>query len=185
MTTLIVTSSAHGSTREIAERVAEVLRTSQAVPTVVEDVEGAAAWLATADAVIVAAPVYTGSLAADARAFLDTRRAELADLPLVILASGGAPELARPVREKLESYGPREVAYFRGALVEERLGRLEDGQTVLTGIAIRLEGAIPGMTLELRGLRSALDRLGTRHGETRARVDDHEARSDALEAQGS
>ncbi|MBD4382352.1 flavodoxin, partial [Xanthomonas citri pv. citri] len=62
MTTLIVTSSAHGSTREIAERVAEVLRTSQAVPTVVEDVEGAAAWLATADAVIVAAPVYTGSL---------------------------------------------------------------------------------------------------------------------------
>ena len=43
----------------------------------------------------------------------------------VILASGGAPELARPVREKLESYGPREVAYFRGALVEERLGRLE------------------------------------------------------------
>ena len=125
MTTLIVTSSAHGSTREIAERVAEVLRTSQAVPTVVEDVEGAAAWLTTADAVIVAAPVYTGSLAADARAFLDTRRAELADLPLVILASGGAPELARPVREKLESYGPREVAYFRGALVEERLGRLE------------------------------------------------------------
>ena len=109
MTTLIVTSSAHGSTREIAERVAEVLRTSQAVPTVVEDVEGAAAWLATADAVIVAAPVYTGSFAADARAFLDTRRAEL----------------ARPVREKLESYGPREVAYFRGALVEERLGRLE------------------------------------------------------------
>ena len=99
MTTLIVTSSAHGSTREIAERVAEVLRTSQAVPTVVEDVEGAAAWLTTADAVIVAAPVYTGSLAADARAFLDTRRAELADLPLVILASGGAPELARPVRE--------------------------------------------------------------------------------------
>lgn len=67
----------------------------------------------------------------------------------------------------------------------ERLGRLEDGQTVLTGIAIRLEGAIQGMTLELRGLRSALDRLGTRHGETRARVDDHEARSDALEAQGS
>ena len=45
MTTLIVTSSAHGSTREIAERVAEVLRTSQAVPTVVEDVKGAAAWL--------------------------------------------------------------------------------------------------------------------------------------------
>lgn len=125
MTTLIVTSSAHGSTREIAERVAEVVRSSQAVETVVEDVAGAAAWLATADAVIVAAPVYTGSLAADARTFLDTRRAELTDKPLVILASGGAPALAPDVREKLESHGPREVAYFRGALVEERLGWLE------------------------------------------------------------
>ena len=30
MTTLIVTASHHGSTREIAERVAEVLRTTQA-----------------------------------------------------------------------------------------------------------------------------------------------------------
>ena len=125
MTTLIVTSSAHGSTREIAERVAEVLRTSQSVETVVEDVAGAPAWLATADAVIVAAPVYTGSLTAGARAFLDTRRAELADKPLVVLASGAGPELAPDVREKLETYGPREIAYFRGALVEERLGWLE------------------------------------------------------------
>ncbi len=125
MTTLIVTSSAHGSTREIAERVAEVLRTSQSVETVVEDVHGAAAWLATADAVIVAAPVYGGSLAAEARHFLDSRRAELADKPLLFLASGGGYELDPKVREKLESYGPREIAFFRGALVEERLGWLE------------------------------------------------------------
>jgi hypothetical protein len=52
----------------------------------------------------------------------------------------------------------------------DRLGALEEGQTVLTGIAIRLEGAVQGMTLELRGLRSQLDRLATRHEETRAKV---------------
>jgi hypothetical protein len=52
----------------------------------------------------------------------------------------------------------------------DRLGALEEGQTVLTGITIRLEGAVQGMTLELRGLRSQLDRLAARHEETRAGV---------------
>lgn len=41
---------------------------------------------------------------------------------------------------------------------------------MLTGIAMRLEGAIQVMTLELRGLRSQIDRIGHRHDETRARV---------------
>ena len=77
MTALIVTASRHGSTREIAERVAEVLRTTAQTDTVVEDVAGAAAWLDTADAVVVAAPVYGGKLEKSAKAFLDSRRAEL------------------------------------------------------------------------------------------------------------
>jgi hypothetical protein len=59
----------------------------------------------------------------------------------------------------------------------DRLAALEEGQTVLTGIAIRLEGAAQGMTLELRGLHSQLDRLAARHDETRARVAALEGRS--------
>ena len=54
--------------------------------------------------------------------------------------------------------------------ITERLAVLEEGQTVLTGIAIRLEGAAQGTTLELRGLRSQLDRLASRHEETKARL---------------
>jgi len=52
----------------------------------------------------------------------------------------------------------------------ERMGKVEDGIDVLTGIAIRLEGAVQGLTLELRAMRSQLDRLDRRHEETRARV---------------
>ncbi len=125
MTTLIVTASHHGSTREIAERVAEVLRTTQQVETVVEDVAGSAAWLDTADAVIVAAPVYGGKLEKSAKAFLDTRRAELARKSLVILYSGAAPLPDRRLADQLATYGARDVRYVRGALVEERLSGVE------------------------------------------------------------
>ncbi len=133
MTTLVVSSSAHGSTRQIAERVAQTLRDAQAIDTVVEDVSEAAAWLATADAVVVAAPVYKGRLAKDAQGFLDTRRAELTKKPLVLLVSGGAPELDADLRAKLEAYGPREIGYFRGAVVEERLGFLDKLKIKLAG----------------------------------------------------
>ncbi|MDO5633786.1 MAG: flavodoxin domain-containing protein [Micrococcus sp.] len=125
MTTLFVTSSLHGSTREIAERMGEVLRTSQAVETVVEDVAGAATWLDTADAVVLAAPVYGGKLAKDARQFLNTRRAELNNKPLVIIVSGGNPVLAEGIRAQLETYQPRTIEYVRGALTEARLSWLE------------------------------------------------------------
>lgn len=125
MTTLFVTSSSHGSTREIAERVAQVLRSKQAVKTVVEDVAGAGAWMDTADAVVVCAPVYGGKLASDAKHFLDSRRAELTEKSLNIVVSGGCPELDAELRAQLESYRPRSVKYFRGAVVEERLGFLD------------------------------------------------------------
>jgi predicted nuclease with TOPRIM domain len=42
------------------------------------------------------------------------------------------------------------------------LGSLRDDITVLTGIAIRLEGGLDGLTVEVRGLRSKLDRLDQR-----------------------
>jgi len=125
MTTLVVASSKHGSTREIGERIADVLRANKGVTTVVEDTEDAPGWLATVGAVVVALPVYGGRLDKAGKAFLDTRRAELADKSLFILASGAGLELDPRLRATLEAYAPKELGYFRGALVEERLSWAE------------------------------------------------------------
>lgn len=125
MTTLVVASSKHGSTREIGERIAEVLHANKGVTTVVEDPQGGPKWLATVDAVVVALPVYGGSLEKAGKSFLDTHRAELANKPLFILASGAGPEFDPRLHTTLEAYGPKEVGYFRGALFEARLGRIE------------------------------------------------------------
>ncbi len=125
MTTLVVASSQHGSTREIAERIAEVLRVKKGVTTVVEDTKDAPKWLATVDAVLVALPVYGGSLDKAGKAFLDSHRAELADKSLFIAVSGGNPELPPKLQEVVASYGARDVAYFRGAVTEAKLGFVE------------------------------------------------------------
>jgi menaquinone-dependent protoporphyrinogen oxidase len=125
MTTLVVASSKHGSTREIAERVAKVLRVNKGVTAVVEDTQDAPKWLATVDAVVVAVPVYRDALHAPGRAFLDAHRAELADKSLSILVSGAAPELSPKLRAKVDTYGARAVTYQRGALYEEKLGFVE------------------------------------------------------------
>lgn len=125
MTTLVVASSQHGSTREIAERVAEVLRKNKGVGVEVQDPAHAQKWVQGAHAVLVALPVYRGSLDSEGKKFLDANRAELTGKPLFILASGGGPELDPKLRLVLESYHPKEIGYFRGALVEEKLGFLE------------------------------------------------------------
>ncbi|MEV4900236.1 flavodoxin domain-containing protein [Citricoccus sp. NPDC055426] len=125
MTTLVVASSQHGSTREIAERIAEVLRVNKGVTTVVEDTKDAPKWLATVDAVVVALPVYGGSLDKAGKAFLDSHRAELADKSLFIAASGGSPGLDPKLEAVLGTYGARDVTYLRGAVTEEKLGFLE------------------------------------------------------------
>jgi len=43
--------------------------------------------------------------------------------------------------------------------VLDRLGAVEDQITVLTGITMRLEGQMAGLTVEIRGLASGLNRL--------------------------
>lgn len=121
MTTLVVASSQHGSTREIAERIAEVLRVNKGVTTVVEDTKDAPKWLATVEAVVVALPVYGGSLDKAGKAFLDSHRAELADKSLFIAVSGGSPELSPKLRAVVDAYGARDTAYLRGAVTEEKL----------------------------------------------------------------
>jgi hypothetical protein len=44
----------------------------------------------------------------------------------------------------------------------DRLGNMEDQQTVLTGIAMRLDGSLQGFAVEMRGMYSLLLRLDRR-----------------------
>lgn len=125
MTTLVVASTQHGSTREIAERVAQALRTSKGVGVEVQDPKGAQPFVQHVNAVLVALPVYGGKLDSAGKAFLDANRAELTGKPLFLLVSGGSPELSPKLRAILESYHPKEIGYFRGRLVEEDLGAVE------------------------------------------------------------
>jgi hypothetical protein len=43
--------------------------------------------------------------------------------------------------------------------VLDRIGAVEDQITVLTGIAIRLDGAVQGLSVEMRGLAQSVSRI--------------------------
>ncbi len=43
--------------------------------------------------------------------------------------------------------------------VLDRVGAVEDPITVLTGIAIRLDGAVQGLAVEMRGLAQSVSRI--------------------------
>lgn len=54
---------------------------------------------------------------------------------------------------------------FIGRQLEQlinRVGAMEDQITVLTGMMIRFEGAVQGLTVEVRGIHSWLSRLDAR-----------------------
>ena len=85
-TVLVAYATKRGSTREVAEKVAEVLRE-----------EGCEAFLRSADevrslgeydAVVVGAGLYMGKLHRDARRLLARKHAELAELPVAVFAMG-------------------------------------------------------------------------------------------------
>jgi hypothetical protein len=44
--------------------------------------------------------------------------------------------------------------------VLDRIGTIEDQITVLTGMTMRLDGAVEGLVVETRGMYRLLDRLG-------------------------
>lgn len=44
-------------------------------------------------------------------------------------------------------------------MILDRLGTIEDQQTVLTGIVMRLDGSLGGLVTELRGMYRLLERL--------------------------
>ena len=134
MTVLVTAASKHGATREIAKEIARVLD-EHGVPTECVDIEEVTD-LSTYEAYVVGSGIYLGNWLKNARRFLDTHAAELAQRPTWLFASGsivgeppGAddPDALRPgLAERLvETTHAREHKLFAGKLDTSKLGLLE------------------------------------------------------------
>ncbi|HWS58841.1 MAG TPA: flavodoxin domain-containing protein [Actinotalea sp.] len=114
MRVLVAVASRHGSTREIGEAIAEVLRGSGFVVDLSDpdDVES----LADYDAVVLGSSVYVGRWAASARALVDRFAGALAGRPVWLFSSGpvgdppapaGDPEEVPSLMTRLHARGHR------------------------------------------------------------------------------
>ncbi len=131
---LVAFASKHGATAEIAERIGQVLRQA-GLPVDVLPVERVGD-LALYQAVVLGSAVYAGQWRKEAIRFLEAREAELAQRAVWLFSSGPTgegdpvelmngwrfPEAQRPIAERIQ---PRDIAFFHGALVEERLSLAE------------------------------------------------------------
>ncbi len=86
MNILIAYASRHGSTRDIADAIADQLRTEghHVAATRADLIEN----LLDLDAVIIGSGIYMGHWLAEARAFIDRFQADLSDLPVWLFSSG-------------------------------------------------------------------------------------------------
>jgi menaquinone-dependent protoporphyrinogen oxidase len=113
MPVLVAHATKHGSTRGIAERIAERLcaagLTAEALPVAgVRDFRGY-------DAVVLGSAIYMFHWLGEARSFARRHRADLAARPLWLFSSGplGPEPLDKGGRDKLEVSGPRELGELR------------------------------------------------------------------------
>jgi menaquinone-dependent protoporphyrinogen oxidase len=132
MQVLVSVASRHGSTKEIGEAIAEVLRESGFVaevrdPDDVEDVEPYGA-------VVLGSSVYVGRWAASARAFVDRFAGRVADRPVWLFSSGpvgappapgGDPDEVPALVQRMHARGHRTFA-----------GRLDKGDLALAERAV-------------------------------------------------
>jgi len=86
---LVVYASRHGSTRGIAQRIANVLQ-SDGLEVVIAPADHAAG-VGTAEAVVVGSAIYMGSWLKDAVEFIKRNEVTLAELPLWLFSSGPLP----------------------------------------------------------------------------------------------
>jgi menaquinone-dependent protoporphyrinogen oxidase len=127
---LVVYASKHGSTEQVARKVAEKLRDA-GYTTRVEQAR-AAKDLDGARAVVVGGSIYTGRWHHDAHRFLRRHRKELRTLPFAVFALGPAEKTAKAFAESrrqldhalagLGDLEPRAVAVF-GGVVDPRVLR--------------------------------------------------------------
>jgi len=116
MAVLVAYATRHGSTRGIAERIAERLRTDglEAEARLVTDVHDAARY----DAFVVGSAAYMFHWLGDAKAFVKRNRALLAERPTWLFSSGptGTDTVDAEGRDLLEVTAPKEFAEFRDAI---------------------------------------------------------------------
>lgn len=86
MNVLIAVASKHGSTREIAEAIANELDSAGLVVDL--RAAGAIASLQTCDAIVLGSGIYAGSWLPEARSFVEQFHADLARLPVWVFSSG-------------------------------------------------------------------------------------------------
>lgn len=134
MTVLVTAASKHGATREIAKEIARVLG-EQGVATELLDLEDVAD-LSGYEACIVGSGIYLGNWLKNARRFLDTHAADLAQRPTWLFASGsivGEPPVADDpnalraglVERLVQRTNAREHKLFAGKLDKSELGVVE------------------------------------------------------------
>ncbi len=134
-------STRYGSTKEVAEAIAAVLRDSGLEVKLerIQDVRSLEAYRA----VVVGAPLYIGSWPGETKSFLAEHQAELAQRPLVVFALGplsgdeaemkGAREQLDKELAKLPSIKPVDVALFAGKFDPAKLHFPDNLLTLMPG----------------------------------------------------
>lgn len=129
MTILVAYASKHGSTEEIARRIAERLRERGKATDVrsIDDVSD----LGAAEAVVLGSAVYIGSWMKAARSFASRNSDTLSRMPVWLFSSGptGTEPTDVGISDKqlaaLQAIGARDHRVFSGSLDADKLGFLE------------------------------------------------------------
>jgi menaquinone-dependent protoporphyrinogen IX oxidase len=131
MKVLIVFDSKHGTTEEVAGRVATAVKAGGGMPELLDlrKKGGSTASLSGYDAVALGAPFYMGSWSRRARAFAAAREAELAGKAFGVFAVGSNPALGdkAAIAALPPALAPAAAssAYFGGRFVIAKLGSFE------------------------------------------------------------
>jgi menaquinone-dependent protoporphyrinogen oxidase len=129
MKVLVTAASRHGSTAEIANVIAAVLRTADVeadvvAPEAVSSLEGF-------DAVILGSAVYAGHWLEPAKAFVRRYRIELSERPVFLFSSGPIGDPPKPTQDPVDvaeldnSTGAVDHQVFAGRVTRRQLNVLE------------------------------------------------------------
>jgi len=137
MKVLVTAASKHGSTTEIAHRIAERLRSHGYE---VDEAPPEKAKLEGADAVVVGSAVYAGKWLSAARVFVRSHMVELRHVPVWLFSSGPVGDPPKPVEEARDGLELAELVHARAHVT--LVGRVDPSQLGLAERAIvRLLGA--------------------------------------------
>lgn len=127
MNVLVAVASKHGSTREIAATIAEVLRAAQLTVDLRE--AGDVGDIGGYEAIVLGSAIYAGSWCQDAKQFAERHRAALAGRPVWLFSSGplgdpSAPTIDNPqvLAAALGEVAVRDHRVFDGKLDKHILG---------------------------------------------------------------